>query len=60
VSATLLKKLELCSEYACLLEANFSLKPFFESVEKSYSKLSSTSYKPLSGKLLEDLLAYFA
>jgi len=60
LSATLMKKIELCSEYACILEGNFSLKPFFESIEKSYSNLSSSSYKPLSGKLMEDMLVYFA
>jgi len=54
-----MKKIELCSEYACIIEGNFSLKPFFESVEKSYSNLNS-SYKPLSGKLMEDMLGYFA
>lgn len=42
--------MNLCTSYSSLIEANFSLKPFFDNINKNF--------KPLTPKLIEDLLQY--
>lgn len=44
------EKMNLCVSYSSLVEGNFSLKPFFDNMNKNF--------KPLSPKLIEDLLKY--
>lgn len=44
------EKMNLCVTYCSLIEGNFSLKPFFDNMNKNF--------KPLTHKLIEDLLKY--
>ncbi|KAL4480308.1 hypothetical protein ABPG74_020824 [Tetrahymena malaccensis] len=51
-SQRLKEKMNLCVSYCSLIEGNFSLKPFFDNMNKNF--------KPLTHKLIEDLLKYMA